>query len=77
MPLSILNGPATFQRYINLVFWEYLDLLFIAYWDDILIYLVDTIIHTEDVRKVFKWSLKYGLFIKLENLYSVYQKSVF
>ena len=66
MPFGVVNGPATFQGYINSVLREYLDLLCIAYLDDILIYSVDPTTHTEDVRKVLKRLLKHGLFVKLK-----------
>lgn len=41
MPFGVVNGPATFQGYINSILREYLDLFYIAYWDDILIYSKD------------------------------------
>ncbi len=66
MPFGVVNGPATFQGYINLVFREYLDILYIAYLDDILIYSVNPFKHTEAVRQVLKRLLKNGLFVKLE-----------
>ena len=66
MPFGVVNGPATFQGYINSVLREYLDRLCIAYLDDILIYSVDPAQHTNDVRVVLKRLLKYGLFVKLE-----------
>ena len=66
MPFGVVNGPATFQGYINSVLREYLDLFCIAYLDDILIYLKDIKSHTHDVRKVLEHLLKHGLFIKLE-----------
>ncbi len=66
MPFGVVNGPATFQGYINSVLREYLDRLCIAYLDDILIYSVDPAQHTNDVRAVLKRLLKHGLFVKLE-----------
>ena len=41
MPFGVVNGPGTFQCYINFVLREYLDRLCIAYLDDIFIYSVD------------------------------------
>lgn len=49
MPFGLVNGPATFQGYINSVLRKYLDRLCIAYLDDILIYSVDPAQHTNDV----------------------------
>ena len=66
MPFGVVNGPATFQGYINSVLREYLDRLCIAYLDDILIYSVDPAQHTNDIRAVLKRLLKHGLFVKLE-----------
>ncbi len=66
MPFEVVNGPATFQGYINSVFREYLDILCIVYLDDILIYSVDPFKHTEAVRQVLKKLLKHCLFVKLE-----------
>lgn len=71
MPFGVVNGPATFQGYINSVLREYLDRFCIAYLDDILIYSVDPSQHTNDVRAVLKRLLKHGLFVKLENVYFV------
>ena len=34
-----MNGPATYQRYINDVLFDYLDEFYTVYLDDILIYL--------------------------------------
>ncbi len=66
MPFGVVNGPATFQGYINSVLQEYLDRLCIAYWDDILIYSLDFSQYTNDVQAVLKRPLKYRLFVKLE-----------
>ena len=41
IPFGVVNGPGTFQSYINLVLRKYLDLFCIAYLDDILIYSKD------------------------------------
>ncbi len=66
MPFGIVNGPATFQGYINSVLREYLDRLCISYLNDILVYSLDLMQHTNDVRAVLKRLLKHGLFLKLE-----------
>lgn len=66
MPFGVVNGPATFQGYINSALRDYLDLFCIAYLDDILIYSENAKTHTQDVRRVLERLLKHGLFVKLE-----------
>lgn len=76
MPFKVVNGPATFQEYINSTLYDSLDLfstpydsldLFcIAYLDNILIYLKNAKMHIQNVRKVLEYLLKYKLFVKLE-----------
>ena len=68
MPFGVVNGPATFQGYINSVLRYYLDfkLICILYLDDILIYSQNAKTHTQDVKKVLERLLKHGLFVKLE-----------
>jgi hypothetical protein len=39
LPFRLTNRLATYQRYINNVFFNYLDEFYTAYLDDILIYL--------------------------------------
>ena len=39
MPFGLINGPATYQRFINDVLFDYLNDFYTAYLDDILIYL--------------------------------------
>ena len=38
MPFKLINGPATYQRFINDVLFDYLNDFYTAYLDDILIY---------------------------------------
>ncbi len=66
MPFGVVNGPATFQGYINSVLREYLDRLCIAYLDDILVYSLDLTQNKNDFRAVLKRLLKHRLFVKLE-----------
>ena len=66
MPFGVVNGLTTFQRYINSVLQEYLDKFCIIYLNNILIYSVDPLQHTIDVRAVLKCLLKHELFMKLE-----------
>ncbi len=66
MPFGVVNGPATFQGYINSVLRKYFDRLCITYLNDILVYSLDIMQHTNDVRAVLKRLLKNELFVKLE-----------
>jgi hypothetical protein len=49
---SLINGPATFQRYINDILFDFLDNFITAYLNNILIYLEDKLEYTVYVRKV-------------------------
>ena len=51
---GLTNGPATFQRYINDIFFDYLDDFYTTYLDDILIYSTNELEHKEHVWKVIK-----------------------
>jgi hypothetical protein len=66
LPFGLTNGPATFQRYINDIFFDYLDDFLTAYLDDILIYSEDELEHTEHVRKVLKRLQEAGLQIDIK-----------
>jgi hypothetical protein len=39
MPFGLINGPVTYQRFMNDVLFDYLNDFYTAYLDDILIYL--------------------------------------
>ena len=52
LPFGLINGPITYQQYINDVLFDYLDDFYIAYLDDIIIYSKDQKTHEEHVRKV-------------------------
>jgi hypothetical protein len=45
LPFGLINGPATYQWYINNVLFDYLDDFYIVYLDNILIYLNDELSH--------------------------------
>jgi len=45
LPFRLMNGPATYQRYINNVFFNYLNEFYTAYLDNILIYLDNKLKH--------------------------------
>ena len=49
MPFGVVNGPTTFQGYINLALREYLDRLCISYLDNILVYTLDLTQYTNDI----------------------------
>ena len=74
MPFGVVNGPATFQGYINSVLRDYLDILCIAYLEDILIYFWDPKTYKDTVCCVLKQLLKHGLFINLSKcVWSVFE----
>ena len=52
LPFSLTNSSATFQYYINNIFFDFLDNFITAYLDDILIYSKDELEYTVHVRKV-------------------------
>jgi Reverse transcriptase (RNA-dependent DNA polymerase) len=54
LPFGLTNGPATFQRYMNDIFFDCLDDFITAYLDDILIYSKDELEHTVHVRRVIQ-----------------------
>jgi len=45
LPFRLINGPATYQRYINNILFNYLNKFYIVYLDDILIYLDNKLKH--------------------------------
>lgn len=53
MPFGLNNAPATFQRVMNLVFWDLLDDCVLIYLDDILIFSKSVEAHRTALRKVF------------------------
>jgi hypothetical protein len=52
LPFSLINGPATFQRYINDILFDFLDNFITTYLNDILIYSENKLEYTVYVRKV-------------------------
>lgn len=51
LPFGLINGLATYQRYMNDIFLDYLDIFCTAYLDDILIYSENKSDHIEHERK--------------------------
>lgn len=51
---GLINGPATYQRYINDILFEYLDDFCTAYLDNILIYSDNVLEHDAHVTKVLR-----------------------
>ena len=54
MPLRLINGPATFQHYVNNTFMDYLDDFLTAFMDDLLIYSDNKTKHKEHVQKILE-----------------------
>jgi len=61
LPFRLINGPATYQRYINNVLFNYLNEFCMAYLDNILIYLDNELEHQVHVKKVLKRLRNAGL----------------
>jgi hypothetical protein len=61
LPFNLINGPATFQRYINDILFDFLDNFITAYLNDILIYLENKLEYTVHVRKVIQRLQEVGL----------------
>ena len=62
MPLSLLNAPAVFQRFIKNIFTDLLDVHVVVYLDDILIYSDNLEEHKKHVKEVFRRLSKHGLY---------------
>jgi len=52
LPFGLINGPATYQRYINDILFDYFNVFCTVYLDDILIYSENEEDHAEHVIKV-------------------------
>lgn len=61
MPFGLINGPASFQHYINDALRDYMDVFCTAYLDDILIYSNTLKEHKQHVRQVLQRLSEFGL----------------
>jgi hypothetical protein len=61
MPLGLMNGPATFQCYVNDTFMDYLDDFLTTFVDNLLIYSNNEVEHKEHVWKVLEQLCQAGL----------------
>ena len=52
LPFRLINGPATYQQYINDILFNYLDNFYTAYLDNIMIYFKNELEYKEHVYKV-------------------------
>jgi len=52
LPFGLINGLATYQRYINDILFNYLNDFYMAYLDNIIIYSKNELEHEEHVYKV-------------------------
>jgi len=61
LPFGLTNGPATYQQYINDVFFDYLNKFCMVYLDNILIYLDNKLKHQVYIKKVLERLRNIGL----------------
>jgi len=61
LPFRLINGLATYQRYINDNLFNYLNKFYTAYLDNILIYLDNKLKHQVYVKKVLERLQNIGL----------------
>jgi hypothetical protein len=61
LPFGLMNGPATFQRFINDILMEHLDDFCSAYMDDILLYSSTKEEHEIHVKKIMSILQAHGL----------------
>jgi len=61
LPFRLINGPATYQRYINNVLFDYLNKFCTVYLDDIFIYLDNELKNQVYIKKVLKRLRNAGL----------------
>jgi len=61
LPFGLINGPATYQQYINDVLFDYLNKFYTVYLDNILIYLDNKLKHQVHVKKVLERLRNTGL----------------
>ena len=61
LPFRLINGPATYQWYINDILFDYLNKFCTAYLDNILIYSDNKLKHQVHVKKVLERLRNTGL----------------
>jgi len=61
LPFRLINGPATYQRYINNILFNYLNKFCTVYLDNILIYLDNKLKHQVHIKKVLERLQNVGL----------------
>ena len=77
LPFGLINGPSTFQQYMNDVLWEHLDDFCQAYLDDILIYSRTGSEHRKHVRWVLEQLRNAGLQVDIKKCEFDVQETVF
>jgi len=61
LPFGLINGPATYQWYINNILFNYLNKFYTVYLDNILIYSDNKLKHQVHVKKVLERLRNIGL----------------
>ena len=52
LPFRLINGPATYQQYMNDILFDYLNDFYIVYLDDIIIYSKNKLKYEKYIYKV-------------------------
>jgi len=65
-PFGLMNGLATYQRYINNVLFNYLDEFYTVYLDDIFIYLDNKLKYKAYIKKVLERLRNVGLQVDIK-----------
>jgi predicted oxidoreductase len=68
LPFKLMNGPATYQRYINNILFNYLNDFCIAYLDNIIIYSKNELEYKEHIYKVLQQLQEAGLQVNIKKL---------
>lgn len=64
MPFGLTNNPATFQHFMNNIFYDMADDFVVLYLDDILVFSKDVLKHEEHVQLVLERLRKHNLHVK-------------
>ena len=66
MPFELTNAPAAFQQFMNDVFSDLVNVCVVIYLDNILIYSVNKVKYTHQVREVLCRLHRNGLYVRAD-----------